>query len=71
MPTGFELIVETKINPKDIADVVRQLRYFTAYNPSKFGRIDGNVISISADAISDPQTEEEYYLVDVSRKGTI
>lgn len=74
VPTGSELIVETKINPKDIADVVvgQEVKVsLTAYNPSKFGRIDGNVISISADAISDPQTEEEYYLVDVSMKGTL
>ena len=43
----------------------------TAYDPSKFGRIDGNVTSVSADAISDQQTGEQYYLVDVSMRGTL
>ena len=38
----------------------------TAYNPSKYGRIDGKVLSISADAISDQQAGTQYYLVDVS-----
>ena len=43
----------------------------TAYDPTKFGRIDGNVLSVSADAISDQQTGEQYYLVDVSMRGTL
>ena len=38
---------------------------------SKFGRIDGNVDSISADAISNQQTGEQYYLVDVSMSNTL
>ena len=43
----------------------------TAYDPSKFGRIDGKVTSVSADAISDPQIGEQYYLVDVSMIGSL
>ena len=43
----------------------------TAYDPSKFGRIDGNVSGISADAIADQQTGEQYYLVDVSMHSAL
>ena len=43
----------------------------TAYDPSRYDRIDGNVISISADALSDQQTGQQYYLVDVSLEGTL
>tara|TARA_B100000925_G_scaffold281776_1_gene253923 strand:+ start:1773 stop:3077 length:1305 start_codon:yes stop_codon:yes gene_type:complete len=74
VPTGSDLIVETQINPKDIADIVagQDVKIsLTAYDPSKFGRIDGNVLSVSADAISNQQTGEQYYLVDVSMTGTL
>ena len=43
----------------------------TAYDPSRYGRIDGNVLSISADAISDQQTGEQFYLADVSISGML
>ena len=74
VPTGSELIVETEINPKDIAEIVigQEVKVsLTAYDPSKFGRIDGNVNSISADVISNQQTGESYYLVNVSMRGTL
>ena len=74
VPTGSELIVETKIDPKDIADliIVQEVKIsLTAYDPSKFGRIDGKVLSISADAIADQQTGQQYYLVDVSINGKL
>ena len=69
VPTGSNLIVETKIDPKDIAELVEGQEVkisLTAYNPNKYGRIDGKVISVSADAISDNQTGLQFYLVDVS-----
>lgn len=69
VPTGSELIVETRIDPKDIAEIVigQDVKIsLTAYDPAKFGRIDGKVVSISADAMNDPQTGEQYYSVDVS-----
>jgi len=74
VPTGSDLIVETSIDPKDIADIVvgQDVKIsLTAYDPSKFGRIDGKVMSISADAISNQQTGELNYLVDVSMSGTL
>lgn len=74
VPTGTDLIVETKIDPKDIADIVigQNVKIsLTAYNPAKFGRIDGSVLRISADAIGDQRTGEQYYLVDVTLNGTL
>jgi len=74
VPTGADLIVETKIDPKDIAEIVlgQDVKIsLTAYDPSKYGRIDGKVISISADAISDQQTGTQHYAVDVSIDTTL
>lgn len=73
VPTGSDLIVESQIDPADIADiVVGQAVKITlsAYDPTRYGRIDGKVISISADAISDNQGKQ-YYLVDVSLNSTL
>ena len=74
VPTGSDLIVETRINPKDIAEIIlgQDVKIsLTAYDPSKYGRIDGKVASISADALSDQQTGEQYYLVDVMIDGSL
>ena len=74
VPTGSDLIVETRIDPKDIAEIVvgQDVKIsLTAYDPSRYDRIDGKVISISADALSDQQTGAQYYLVDVSLEGTL
>ncbi len=74
VPTGSALIVETQIDPKDIADIAigQDVKIsLTAYDPSKYGRIDGTVSSISADALANKQTGEQFYLVDVSLRGTL
>lgn len=74
VPTGSDLIVETRINPKDIAEIIvgQDVKIsLTAYDPSRYGRIDGNITSISADALSDPQTGEQFYLADVSISGML
>jgi adhesin transport system membrane fusion protein len=74
VPTGSDLIVETKVDPKDIAELVTGQGVkisLTAYDPSRYGRLDGKVLSISADAMSDKQTGEQYYLVNVSITGAL
>ncbi len=74
VPTGSDLIVETKIDPKDIADIIigQDVKIsLTAYDPQKFGRIDGKVLNISADAIGDRETGEQKYIVDVSLTGNL
>ena len=73
VPTGSDLIVEAMIDPKDIADIVigQEVKIsLTAYDPSRYGRIDGKVIGISAD-LSDNQTGQQFYLVDVSIDSTL
>ena len=65
VPTGSALIVETRIDPKDIAEIVQGQNVkisLTAYDPSRYGRIDGKVIGISADATTDNQTGSQYYV---------
>ena len=74
VPTGSDLIVETRIDPKDIAEIVEGQDVkisLTAYDPSRYGRIDGKVLGVSADALSDTKTGQEYYLVDVSINGIL
>ena len=74
VPTGSDLIVETKIDPKDIGEIIEGQEVkisLTAYDPSRFGRIDGKVLGISADAITDQQTGAQFYLVDVSIDGIL
>ena len=74
VPTGSDLIVETRINPKDIGEIVigQEVKIsLTAYDPSRYGRIDGRIESISADALGDSQTGEQYYNADVSINGTL
>lgn len=74
VPTGSDLIVETQVSPKDIAYIIvgQDVKIsLTAYDPAKFGRIDGKVLSVSADALGDNQTMQQYYLVDVSITGAM
>ncbi len=74
VPTGSDLIVETKINPKDIAEIAvgQNVKIsLTAYDPTRYGRIEGKVLSISADAITNQDTGEQYYIVDVSITGDL
>ena len=74
VPTGSDLIVETQIDPKDIGEIVlgQDVKIsLSAYDASRYGRIDGRVSGISADAISDPQTGQQYYLVDVTIEGAL
>lgn len=74
VPTGSNLIVETQIDPKDIGDIAlgQSVKIsLTAYDPSRYGRIDGKVSGISADAISDAQNGQQFYLVDVAIDGAL
>ena len=74
VPTGSDLIVETRINPKDIAEIVigQHVKIsLTAYDPSRYGRLNGRVISVSADALSDNNTGEQFYQVDVNIESAL
>ena len=74
VPTGSDLIVEVRIDPKDIGEIIEGQEVkisLTAYDPSRFGRLDGKVFSISADATTDPQSGEQFYAVEVSIDSTL
>ena len=74
VPTGSDIIVEAKINPKDIADIItgQDVKIaLTAYDANRYGRIDGKVLSISADAINDGKTSEQFYQIDVSMTSSL
>ncbi|MDA9989513.1 HlyD family type I secretion periplasmic adaptor subunit [Paracoccaceae bacterium] len=74
VPSGTELIVETKIDPKDIAEIALGSDVkisLTAFDASRYGNIEGHVLNISADAVSEPETGAQYYIVDVSIDGTL
>ncbi len=69
VPTGDDLIVEGKIDPKDIAYIQpdQNVRIsLTAYDASRYGTIDGKVLKVSADAVEDKSTGLSYYIVDTS-----
>jgi adhesin transport system membrane fusion protein len=69
VPTGEDLVIEARIDPKDIADVILGdivKISLTAYDPTRYGRLDGRVQKISADAITDKQDGRTYYSVRTS-----
>ena len=69
VPTGDDLIVEGKIDPKDIAYISpgQDVRIsLTAYDASRYGTIDGKVLKVSADAVQDRATGLSFYNVEVS-----
>ncbi len=69
VPTGDDLIVEGKIDPKDIAYIQpdQNVRIsLTAYDASRYGTIDGKVLKVSADAVEDKSTGLSFYIVDAS-----
>ena len=65
VPTDSRLIIEAKVSPQDI-DIVRaglaaQVR-FTALSQRNLVPVDGEVMSVSADRLSDQFTPEGYHL---------
>jgi adhesin transport system membrane fusion protein len=74
VPTGSDLIVETRINPKDIGEIVigQEVKIsLTAYDPSRYGRIDGRSREHLGRRTRRSQTGEQYYNADVSINGTL
>lgn len=65
VPTDYNLIVEVKISPSDIAFIYQEQKAivkFSAYDFSIFGGLEGKVINISPDTITE-KDEKTYYLV--------
>lgn len=74
VPTNTSLIVEAKVSPQDI-DIVRagleaQVR-FTALSQRNSVPVDGKVVSVSADRLSDQFTPEGYYLARIGLPAAI
>ena len=68
VPTDTPLIISAKVKPNDIAEIrvgMPARVTLTAYNPRTTPPIDGHVILVSADAASDEQGKESFYLVQV------
>lgn len=64
LPTGGELIIEARLNPVDVDVVtvgqVATMR-FSALNARTTPEVPGKVTYVSADRLTDPQTNEAYY----------
>lgn len=68
VPLSDALVVEAKIDPKDIAFInpsQKAIIKITAYDFSIYGGLDGKIIEISADSIVDKESKEgkSYYRV--------
>ena len=66
VPMGDKLLVETRVQPKDIAFIKvgdKALVKVTAYDFSTYGGLDGRVVQVSADSIYDEATREAYFNV--------
>jgi adhesin transport system membrane fusion protein len=66
VPSEDNLLIEARIRPQDIASVRigQEARVgITAYDPSVFGKLEGKVVSVSPDAVVDPETKESFYQV--------
>jgi multidrug efflux pump subunit AcrA (membrane-fusion protein) len=68
VPNAERLLVEARINPSDIDKVtigqIAEVR-FSAFSQRTSEPVDGNVLSVSADGITDEKTGEQYYLAKV------
>ena len=65
VPTDYKLIVEVKLLPKDIAFIYhgqKAIVKFSAYDFSIYGGLEGKVINISPDTITE-KDDKTYYLV--------
>lgn len=66
VPVGDRLLVEARINPRDIGFVAvgdRANVKITAYDFATYGGLTGKVIEVSADSIYDEVEREAYYRV--------
>ncbi len=68
VPSNESLLVEARIRPDDIAFVrlgQKARVAITAYDRAVYGALDGRVVAISPDAVTDERTGETFYLVRV------
>jgi adhesin transport system membrane fusion protein len=68
VPSEESLLVEARVRPEDIAFVSLNQRAkiaITAYDRSVYGTLDGRVVGMSPDAVTEERTGETFYLVRV------
>lgn len=68
VPISENLLIEAHLDPRDIGFVKvgqKALVKFLTYDYARYGGLNGEVISISADSHTDRQTGESYFLVKV------
>jgi adhesin transport system membrane fusion protein len=66
VPVGDKLLVEARIDPKDIAFIAvgdRANVKITAYDFATYGGLSGEVMQVSADSVYDEVERETYYTV--------
>jgi HlyD family type I secretion membrane fusion protein len=69
VPQHEELIIEAKVKPQDIDNVAIGMKskiQLTAYKGKKVPKLNGEVINISPDILTNEQTRESYFLARVS-----
>lgn len=69
VPTGESLLLEAFIDPKDIATVEPGQKAqisLTAYDPTKYGYLQGTLTKVSADTVYKEETQSSAYEVNVS-----
>ncbi len=69
VPQSEELIIEAKVKPQDIDNIAVGMKskiQLTAYKGKKVPKINGEVINVSPDIITNEQTRESYFLARVS-----
>lgn len=67
VPADDKMLVEAKVNPADIAFIYpgqKAVLKFTAYDFAIYGGLDGEVVHVSADTITD-ERQEEFYVVKI------
>lgn len=74
VPSGDSLLIEARVDPADI-DIVKvglpaQVR-ITAFSQRDTPPIDGKVIAVSADRLTDERTGQDYYLARVELTGDL
>ncbi len=73
VPQDEEMVIEAKIKPQDIDNVAIGMKskiQLTAYKGKKVPKINGKVINVSADIVTNEQTRESYFLarINISKK---
>ena len=74
VPDTADLRVEALISPKDIANVEpgQKVRIaLTAYDATKFGALEGEVLRVSADASMREEVQERMFVLETSITGSL